>query len=292
MLYKSARPIPDRRSYEFIKKNINGKNIYKKHLPKDFCQGYFDWILQTKLNYLYNLDKFKSKQFVHGTAQSFDFFYMDNHTRRFRCFKGDFMYHQIMWKRGYNWSFIEDGDIEENDAVIFSVPFSDFGDIHPETNNILYQCDKLNVPVFVDCAYMVMSKDITFDFGRDCIKGASFSMSKGFYGAEHLRIGLRLTEKFTDDSVEVFNQFEMINWIGPDVGLKLIDEFHTDYIQDKYSSSQKKACDSLFITPTKCAIFGLAGKNHPQFSDNNRGTDARRVCISSLIGDMKDLQAL
>ena len=29
---------------------------------------------------------------------------------------------------------------------------------------------------------MVMSKDITFDFGRDCIKGASFSMSKGFYG--------------------------------------------------------------------------------------------------------------
>ena len=150
MLYKS-RPIPDRRSYEFIKKNINGKNIYKKHLPKDFCQGYFDWILQTKLNYLYNLDKFKSKQFVHGdTAQSFDFFYMDNHTRRFRCFKGDFMYHQIMWKRGYNWSFIEDGDIEENDGVIFSVPFSDFGDIHLETNNILYQCDKLNVRVFVD----------------------------------------------------------------------------------------------------------------------------------------------
>ena len=35
MLYKSARPIPDKRSYEFIKKNINGKNIYKKHLPKD-----------------------------------------------------------------------------------------------------------------------------------------------------------------------------------------------------------------------------------------------------------------
>ena len=62
MLYKSARPIPDKRSYEFIKKNINGKNIYKRHLPKDFCQSYFDWILQTKLNYLYNLDKFKSKQ--------------------------------------------------------------------------------------------------------------------------------------------------------------------------------------------------------------------------------------
>jgi len=291
MLYKSARPIPDKRSYKFIKKNINGKNIYKKNLPKKFCEGYFDWITKTKLNKLYNLDKFKSKQFVHGTAQSFDFFYMDNHTRRFRCFKGDFMYHQIMWKRGYNWSFIEDGDIQENDAVIFSVPFSDFGDVHPQTDSVLNMCDKLGVPVFIDCAYMIMSRNINFDFGRDCIKGASFSMSKGFYGAEHLRIGLRLTEKFTDDSVEVFNQFEMINWIGPDVGLKIIDRFKTDYIQNKYYWSQRQVCESLDITPTNCAIFGLTDDNHPQFKDNQRGTDWRRVCVSHLLGDMKDLQA-
>ena len=63
------------------------------------------------------------------------------------------------------------------------------------SNDVLDECDKLGVPVFVDCAYLVMARDIKFDFDRECIEGISFSLSKGFYGAEHLRIGMRLTKK-------------------------------------------------------------------------------------------------
>ena len=76
--------------------------------------------------------------------------------------------------------------------VIFSLPFSDYGDIHPKTNDILDKCDELEVPVFVDCGHLVMARDIEFDFDRKCIEGISFSLSKGFYGAEHLRIGMAL----------------------------------------------------------------------------------------------------
>ena len=291
MNLKASRPVPDREAYQFIVDNINGNSLYKKDLPVKFCSEYLEWIKSSKLNNLINLDKFKSLQFVHGTSQSFDFFYLMNHTKRFRGFKGDFMYHEIMWKRGYEWKHIEDGEIERGDAVIFSLPFSDFGDIHPRTDEILDKCDKLGVPVFLDCAYMIMARDIEFDFDRKCIQGISFSLSKGFYGAEHLRIGLRLTKEFTDDPVEVFNDFQMINWIGPDIGLKLINNFEHDFIQNKYYDKQIEICKELNIEPSKCVIFGVTDENHSDFGNYTRGTEWRRVCISSLLGDMEDIHS-
>ena len=291
MNYKQSRPIPDKEVYQFIVNNINGNSLYNKNLPKNFCNSYLEWIKSSKLNNLINLNKFKSLQYVHGTAQSFDFFYLTNHNKRFRIFRGDFMYHQIMFKRGkFNWRYLEDDRIQTNDAVIMSLPFSDCGDIHPRTYEILDECEKWDVPVFIDCAYMIMSRDIEFDFNRECIQGTSFSMTKGFYGAEHLRIGLRLTKEFTDDPVEVFNQFEMINWIGPDIGLKLMNNFEVDYIQNKYYDKQIEICKELNIEPSKCAIFGITDKNNFKFKEYDRGTNWRRVCISSLLGDMGDLQ--
>ena len=105
-----------------------------------------DWISKSK-NEITNLDRFKSKQFVHGTSQ-FDFFYLSNHNSRMRTLKGDFMYHQLSWRHNLDWKYIEDGDIEKNDGVIFSLPFSDSGDVHPLTNDILDRCDELKVGSF------------------------------------------------------------------------------------------------------------------------------------------------
>jgi hypothetical protein len=286
---KGARPIPDKTSYNFITKNINGKSLYEKNLVKDFCNSYSEWIQSSKLNNLENLNKFKSLQFVHGTAQSFDFFYLQNHNKQFRILRGDFMYHQIMFRNNLKWEYILDNKLKKGDAVILSLPFSDYGDIHPLTDMILNQCDKLDIPVFVDCAYMIMSRNIDFDFNRKCIQGISFSMSKGFYGAEHLRIGIRFTKEYIDDGVEVFNSFEMVNWTGPDIGLKLINRFDTDYLQNKYHKKQLKVCKELNIQPSKCVIFGITDKNHKEFGEFDRGTDWRRVCIANQIGDMKDL---
>ena len=43
----------------------------------------------------------------------------------------------------------------------------------------------------------------------------------------------------------------MINWIGPDVGLKLINNFDFDFIQNKYHEKQIKICKELKISPSK-----------------------------------------
>ena len=166
MNLKNSRPVPNSDVYKFIQSSIKTADIYDlKSIPK-YCERYVDWISKSK-NEITNLDRFKSKQFVHGTSQAVDFFYLSNHNSRMRTLKGDFMYHQLSWRDNLDWKYIEDGDIEKNDAVIFSLPFSDSGDVHPLTNDILDRCDELKVPVFLDCAYMIIAKDINISVPKN-----------------------------------------------------------------------------------------------------------------------------
>ena len=286
---RNSRPIPNRDVYEFVTTEVKSANLYDLNKIPEFCENYSNWIQSTKLNNLIGLDNFNSKQYVHGTSQSFDFFYLSHPRKRMRCFKGDFAYHRLSWRDNFDWLYLEDDIIREGDAVIMSVPFSDSGDIHPQTDFILNICDELDVPVFLDCAYMIIARDIDFDFNRECIQGVSFSMSKGFYGAEKLRIGLRLTRKYEDDPVEVFNSMQMLNTVGVHVGQKIIDNYSVDYNTETYRDKQEELCNQLKIGYSKCVLFGITDKNHPQFKDFDRGTDYRRVCLSSLMGDMEDL---
>jgi hypothetical protein len=286
---RNSRPIPNKSVYEFVVSEIKNANLYDLDKIPEFCENYSNWIQSTKLNNLIGLDNFNSKQYVHGTCQSFDFFYLSHTRKRMRCFKGDFAYHRLSWKEKFDWLYIEDDIIRENDAVIISVPFSDLGDIHPLTVDVLNKCDKLGVPVFIDCAYMIIARDIDFDFNRKCIQGISFSMSKGFYGAEKLRIGLRLTREYEDDPVEVFNSMQMLNTVGVHVGQKIIDNYSVDYNNEIYHNRQVEICKGLNISPSNSVIFGITDKNHLEFGGYNRGTEWRRVCISPLLGDMEDL---
>lgn len=288
---KRSRPVPDKKIYNFIKNSIDGESLYEyDDLHSDFCKGYSNWIQSTKLNTLKGLDLFESLQYSYGTTESFDSFTLIHNKKRMRCFKGDYIYHRLSWDKKFNWCYLEDDRIQTEDAVIMSLPFSDSGDIHPRTNEILDDCDKWEVPVFIDCAYMIIARDIKFDFNRECIQGVSFSMSKGFYGAERLRIGLRYSKKYVDDNLEVKNSMGMRNPLGMSVGLKIMDSYKVDYSSNTYIYKQKEFCNQLDIIPSKCVVFGLADKSHPEFGSFDRGTDFRRVCLSSLMGDMEDLR--
>lgn len=286
-LLKGSRPVADGESLNFIKKSIDSSFLYDRNIQGDFLNNYHEWLQNSKLNNLNGLEKFNKLSYVHGTSQAFDFFYADNKDRRMRCFKGDFIYHQVTWRNNYpGWKFIEDDEIRKNDAFIVSVPFSDYGGIHPQLNYVLDKCDELDVPVFIDCAYYVMARNINFNLDRRCIKGVAFSMSKGFYGAERLRIGMRCKREFIDDPVDVFNSLGQISILGALVGYRLCENFETDYIQNKYRKKQIEICKEFGLKPSDCATFGLGDKNDKRYVDYGRGTDWRRVCISGLLGDV------
>jgi len=82
----------------------------------------------------------------------------------------------------------------------------------------------------------------------------------------------------------------MVSYISCDIGIKLFQNFETDYIQNKYHEKQIQVCSDLFIEPTNCVIFGITDETHLKFGDYDRGTRRRRVCISNLIGDMNPLK--
>jgi hypothetical protein len=245
-------------------------------INQDFLQQYRDWISRSSANRL-NLGNFPISAFSNGTSESFDKFYLRHSRRRFRCFRGEYMYHAAAWRNYFpNWCRIEDDAINANDAVIMSLPFSDTGNEHPSMRAVLDRCDLLGVPVLIDCAFFGICRDIKFDFDHECITDITFSLSKTFPVA-NARIGMRLTRVDDDDSLLVHHKTNYTNWLGADLGLTLIKQYSADYNVSKWHSTQLAFCQELKIAPSNTVIFGLARDSFAQY---NRGGSTNRLCFA------------
>ncbi len=287
---RNSRPVPDKKSIDFLNKAVSPKYLYDEDVAPKFIKKYYSWIQQSKLNNLCGLDKFDQVDFVHGTSQAFDFWYQKHHNKRFRCLKGDYAYHKVSWKSYFNWAYLEEDELREGDALIISVPFSDLGAKHPKTESLLDKCDKLGVPVFIDAAYYCIVKGLDFNLDRDCIDTIAFSLSKAFYGAERLRIGIRCRKVNEDDGCVLYNQFHCLAKIAAGVGYELCQNFSIDYNQNTFREKQIKICEELEIEPSDSVLFGITDKNHPKFGGYDRGTKWRRVCISRLLGNTNEIE--
>ena len=281
---KKASAIKSHEVFEFIESAVDAKYLYSDWVVKAYLKTYFEWVQASNLNNFHGLKKFKSLSFVHGTSQAFDFFYREHYGRRFRCFKGDFVYHKVSW-RGFDWQYIENDGLMSNDAVVISLPFSDTGNKHRDMEDVLDWCDTLGIPVFIDAAYYSIARNLEIDLTRPSIHTVAFSMSKAFHGTHRLRIGMRCKKKNIDDPVDFFNEIEMVSKISAGVGLEICRHFKPDYNQDRYRKKQILVCKDLNIEPSDSVVFGLADKTHRDFGSYDRGTDSRRVCISNLLSD-------
>lgn len=281
---KTALPIPNKMHISFLKalekKHVISKSLFNPQLKSEFLSTYFDWIQKTNLNFLQGLETFNQLSYVHGTSQAFDFFYAENNTSRFRCFKGEFIYHSLSWRNNYRFKYIEDEPLAHGDAVIFSLPFSNTGNILAQSQKTLEECEKKQIPVLVDCAYYGLARDIFFNLNYSCIKVVTFSLSKIFYGLDRFRIGLRCKRIFNDDPVDVFNSYDMVNKPGAAIGLEFIKHFHPDDNQNDFRERQLKICSDYDLIPSSCVTFGLSENNYFEF---NRNSPINRVCISNAL---------
>ena len=246
------------------------------NLPDKFCNIYKDWILSTKNNTIVGLENFPCAVYSNGTSEAFEKFYIKNNKRRFRCFKGEYMYHQLAWRNSWpNWKFLEDDVLDSNDAVIISLPFANTGDKHLEYDSLLTACSNLGIPVLVDCAYFGICKDIEFNFNYSCITDITFSLSKTFPVA-YARIGMRLTRTDDDDLMFVYHKISYQNHIGPMLGLVLLENFSSDYIVNTYKNTQIAYCQQLEIDPSKTVLFGIANNGWEEY---NRGGTVNRLSL-------------
>ena len=280
--FRSVKAINDPSVILFLNKiskkiNLN-KILVEKRITKKFLKNYIKWIKSSKLNKLKNLEKFKHQCFASGSSQVFDFFYAKNKNRNFRAFKGEYAYHFSSWRNNYKWEYIKKLNIKRNDAVVISLPFSDTGSKHEEMEKLILKCDKLNVPVLVDCCYFSMCKGVEFDFNHTSIKEIAFSLSKAF-PISRIRIGMRLSKKDDDDPLFFINKLDLVNRLSSYLGLMLIQNFKFDYLYNKYAKYQKKICKKMHLEPSSVVSLALGGNKWKMY---NRGNKKNRLCLSSL----------
>jgi hypothetical protein len=264
-------------AYKFINAACTNDCLNNTDIQEEFLSAYKKWIDSTELNNLKNLDKFPIAAYSNGTSESFDKFYMKNNKRRFRCFRGEYMYHMATWRNICpDWRYMEEAPLAAGDAVVISLPFSDTGNIHPETQHVLDQCNRLAIPVLIDCAFIGICSGIEFDFDQPCITDITFSLSKTFPVA-NLRIGMRLTRTDDDDSLLVHGKTNYTNRLGAAVGLMLMEIYSMDYNYNMWHSMQEKFCNELGIMPSRSVIFGIASD---KFQEYNRGGATNRLCFA------------
>jgi len=281
--FSAAASIKDKDTIELLKSSVSTDVLFNESLVEEFLTNYVNWINTTKNNQFVGLEKYQYSCFSAGTSESFDKFYMKNATKRFRCFRGEYIYHKLAWRDKFNWCYVDDEPIAENDAVVVSLPFSDTGNKHISHTDLLEECEKLNVPVLIDCCYFGTCADIEFDLTYNCITDVTFSLSKAFPVA-YARIGMRLTKEDNDDTLFVYNKPGLVytNRLTASLGQRFIENFTPDYIFDKYREHQLEFCNKTDTVASNTVMFGLGDDRYKQY---NRGTDTNRLSFHRYLGD-------
>lgn len=271
--YGSAFSIQDSKTLEVLSSPLDLTCLLDDTIVNKFLAAHRNWLNLSKKNNIIGLEKFKFQCYSNGTTEAFDKFYLRNSSSRFRCFHGEYMYHKLAWRSGFNWEWLENDAIKENDAVVISLPFADTGNSHFEYNNLLETCTRMNTPVLVDCAYFGICQDIDFNFNHPAITDVVFSLSKTFPVA-HARIGVRYTKEDTDDTMFVYQKIDYNNRLGAALGIRFLDLFSPDYVVEKYKTKQLEFCKQLKVLPSSTVLFGIGGND---WHDYNRGGLTNRL---------------
>jgi hypothetical protein len=258
---------------------VNHDALSDQTIIPNFLSKYKQWIYSTTSNVVTGLEEFSRLDFTQGTSEAFDKFYIRHQGKRFRFFKGEYLYHKISLENS-NYATIENSeDLLENDAVIVSLPFADTGNVHHLFNsNFLDTCHSKNIPVLLDCAYFGICSNIKFDFTHPAIKEVCFSLSKTF-PVNLLRIGMRFS-KYTDlDGIGAYTNSQYQNRLSAYVGLKVLEIKTADSTYNDYRNTQLEFCNKFNLIPSNTVIFGL--DESKKYQRYNRGSDNNnRICFS------------
>jgi hypothetical protein len=172
-------------------------------------------------------------------------------------------------------------DLSQADIIIISHPFSGNG---MSSHDKIKIADTYNKPIFIDCAFFGICRNINFDFTMyKNIHSVGFSLSKTFGSGLH-RVGLLYT---IDTYPVIVYEKAMYPFVaGAEHHYKLIDTLSPDAMVEKYGDIQKTICKELNIIPSDTILFGL--DTSVEYSKFKRG-ETNRLCISNLIASYKDV---
>jgi len=206
---------------------------------------------------------------------------MRHSKKRFRCFRGEYLYHQLVWNHSCpEWKYLDDEPLVTNDVVVCSLPFADTGNIHLNFNkNFLDLCQSLDIPVLVDMAFFGICGQVNFDLSHPAITDVCFSLSKTF-PVSLSRIGMRLCKKNLDDGLQIYNRTQYVNRMSAGLGSRLLRIISADDTFLRYRNKQLSWCKLHDLEPSDTVIFGL-DTNHRHNQYNRGSAHTNRICFST-----------
>ena len=286
---RGARPIRNREVLDFYNSLTNLPEVNLEQ----YANVWREWLNYGKSNSIQGLNNFSFADYTQGTSQTFDNFILRHcNTKEINTLRGDFQYHACLGKH-VEFNYIDHPHYVESSikgpdlhALLISAPFSDFGCIHPDFEQIMQIAQVHNIPVCLDLAYWGISKNIHIDLNQfPAIKEVTCSLSKPFFTLENHRVGVRFTRDYVDDGISMLNEVEMQNKHSMALGVEYMRHFGPDYNWNKYSEQYEDICNKEELVYSDTVIFGLG--DDARHADFNRGIAGNyRVCISEWLGDV------
>lgn len=219
-------------------------------------QKLHQWLLNSSNQYL-GLDQFSYVAAIDGNTQAFDLFYVKHRHKCIKILRGEWIYHvQQLSANKFNWSYVENSPLEEGDAFLISAPFSGLGYQHPRMQELLQDCEKLNIPVFIDACFSVVTENVTYDFSSSAIENVSFSCSK-IFPLQGLPAGIRFAKQNPRDFQSIKLQREYQNRLNFAV-LNNFLEISQEQIITTIKQRQQYWCDVFGLTVVDIGYLGIA----------------------------------
>jgi hypothetical protein len=167
----------------------------------------------------------------------------------------------IPWEFRY---FKTPDDLIGTDIVVLSLPLRGTQTIEQWFIPLLEKCEKLNIPVFLDCAYYWLMDVQNISLKYKCIKEVACSLSK-IFPTFTLNAGAKLVRK---DRVSKWDTYYTQNRILVDLTMSLCNNFSNDYIVKKYKPLQEKYCKILNVQPVECVTHAKIKSDLYDYNSN------------------------
>ena len=246
--YERQQPMYDDSINEFYRDIFNIEPV--EDITQAFISEFDNWLKTHELSIFEGIDKFPVRHVIQGVTHFIDDLYQ--RCGELQTFRNDYKYH---WRLNNNIEYVTIDTLDPSKELLISMPFPYYGDIHPGMYEILNECQRLNIPVHVDSAWVSCIRDIDFDYDHPAIKTFAISLSKSGIGGN--RIGVRYAREEPEGSITLINNFKMNQESLMYVGLKFMQTFGPEYFWKKYEEKYYKVCKDFYLTPTKAIHIAM-----------------------------------
>jgi hypothetical protein len=243
--FERPQPMYDSSINDFYDGFYRENPVHIKDLEDRFKNSFIKWLDNHTLNSLKGYDAFKRLDISHGCTQYIDDIYQRLGKYNVMILENDYKYH---WRLNNQIKYTTIDTLDPNKELLIAMPFPYYGDVHPQTDEILDRCYQLKIPVHVDGAWISCCRDIDFDFDHPSIETFCISLSKGGLGGN--RIGLRFSRSVPEGALTIMNDFNMNSQSLMSMGIKFMETFGPEYFWKKYEKEYKQVCKDFDLVST------------------------------------------